>query len=163
MTPPPDENAWKRLGRLLAQRRVEIGARYRNKNLFAAERELNRRMVWSVENGVRDTYGRETLRAVEAAYMLAPGSLDRTLAGGPLEPAEEPRSSPRPVIVHSTPGAEEKFIASVLELLSPLDRQVIRDINRMTDEEGNPWTWEQKLTLLEPYVAAHGRRRTEAG
>lgn len=83
---PENEADWKRLGRLLAQRRVEVGARYKNKNLFALERELNRRMVWSVETGARDTYTADTLRDVERAYALAPGSIERTLAGGELEP-----------------------------------------------------------------------------
>jgi hypothetical protein len=101
---PENEGAWQRLGRLLAQRRIEVGARYRNKNLFAEERELNRRMVWSVETGARDTYGKDTLRAIEAAYMLAPGSVERTVAGGPLEPLPVPGGT-RPAALSPLPAA----------------------------------------------------------
>lgn len=92
--PPVDQEAWKRLGRLLADRRIQVGARYRNKNLFAEERQINRRMLWQVESGERDTYRPDTIRAIESAYELVPGSLARTLAGGALEPSGEARSGP---------------------------------------------------------------------
>jgi hypothetical protein len=84
--PPESESPWKRLGRLLGHRRTEIAARYKNKNLFARERELNRRMLWSIETGARGTYAPDTLRDIERAYVLVPGSIKRTLDGGDLEP-----------------------------------------------------------------------------
>jgi hypothetical protein len=91
--PPASESAWTRLGNLLAARRIELGARYKNKALFAREREINRRMLWNIESGTRDTYSADTLRAIESAYMLVPGSLDRVLAGGGLEPLPPPRAA----------------------------------------------------------------------
>lgn len=91
--PPENESAWARLGRLLAGRRIQLGARYKNKALFSREREINRRMLWTIESGARDTYTPDTLRAIEAAYMLAPGSLDRVLDGGELEPLPSPRAA----------------------------------------------------------------------
>jgi hypothetical protein len=93
LMPPETEGDWKRLGRLLADRRIEIAARYKNKNLFAEERQINRRMLWAIEAGVRDTYTPDTLRAIERSYMLAPGSIERTLAGGGLEPVAESRAA----------------------------------------------------------------------
>jgi hypothetical protein len=89
------ESPWERLGRLLGDRRIEIAARYKNKNLFAAEREINRRMVWSVESGARGNYEKDTLRDIERAYMLIPGSIRRTLDGGGLEP--DPPVGPAPL------------------------------------------------------------------
>lgn len=94
--PPEGKSAWERLGSLLADRRVRIAARYRNKKLFCDERGLHRRMLWSVEAAVRDTYTPDTIRVIESAYMLVPGSLDRTLAGGPLEPLPAPAAVPAP-------------------------------------------------------------------
>lgn len=105
MPPPVDMTAWQRLGRLLAARRVQVGARYKNKNLFATEREINRRMLWQVESGARDTYRPDTIRAIEAAYELVPGSLERTLAGGDLEPARAPET--QPVFPEPPTAAEE--------------------------------------------------------
>jgi hypothetical protein len=116
--PPADQEAWKRLGRLLADRRIEIGARYKNKNLFATERQINRRMLWQVESGERDTYRPDTLRAIEAAYMLAPGSLERTLAGGDLErAAAEPAVGRRPAtgpLAAVPDGADEDAVIEML-------------------------------------------------
>jgi hypothetical protein len=95
VTPPANESAWERLGSLLADRRIQIGARYRNKTLFAEERGINRRMLWAIESGVRDTYTPDTVRVIEAAYELAPGSLYRTRDGGDLEPLQ-PAATPEP-------------------------------------------------------------------
>lgn len=80
-----DQHARKRLGRLLAARRIELGARYRNKNLFAEERDINRRMLWRLESGADGNYRGDTLRGAESAYMLVPGSLDRSLESGEME------------------------------------------------------------------------------
>jgi len=139
-------------------------------------------MVWSIENGARDNYGRPTLRAVEAAYMLAPGSLDRTLAGGPLEPAEAQSPPLRPAVIRSAPGPDDDFLASVLSMLAPedraqargiaalvpllsdKDREVVRAILlRMVDGENRPWPLEQKLGAIEDYAAGVVKRRAEAG
>jgi len=68
VTPPADESAWTRLGRLLADRRIQLAARYRNKTLFSQERQIHRRMLWAIESGGRDTYTPDTIRVIEAAY-----------------------------------------------------------------------------------------------
>jgi hypothetical protein len=122
--PPENESPWHRLGRLLAQRRIELGPRYRNKNLFAEERQLNRRMVWSIETGARDTYTPDTLRAVERAYMLVPGSVERTLAGGGLEPADAgPAPLPRnPFAAVADPADEPGDDAAWAMFPDPADR-----------------------------------------
>ena len=83
--PPPA--AWTRLGQLLEQRRVELDPRYLNLTLFAEERRIDYRLTADVEHGRRTNYRRPTLRAIEVAYSLEPGSIDTALAGGELKPA----------------------------------------------------------------------------
>jgi hypothetical protein len=135
LTPPARESAWKRLGHLLADRRVQLGARYKNKTLFAEERGINRKMLWSIESGARDTYTPDTIRVIEAAYMLAPGSLDRTLAGGDPEPLAP---APRPVLVPSPPpGARSR--AEVAEWLSRADDAVIARLVAHDEVLGMIW------------------------
>jgi hypothetical protein len=91
--PPPA--TWKRLGQLLEQRRVELDPRYRNLALFAEDRDLNYRLAWDIETGRRTNYRRPTLRAIEVAYGLEPGSVDTALAGGELKAAPGARETRR--------------------------------------------------------------------
>lgn len=119
MTPPADESAWTRLGRLLADRRTQLAARYRNKTLFSQERQIHRRMLWAIESGARDTYTPDTIRAIESAYMLVPGSLRRSLNGGELEPAPgSPGAPPLRSAPDPSPGAAaspaEEILADLL-------------------------------------------------
>lgn len=143
--PPENETSWKRLGRLLAERRVQIASRYKNKNLFAEERQINRRMLWSIETGARDTYSSKTLRDIESSYMLAADSIERTLGGGELEPAPEPRAggSMRPVPAAPPGSPAEEILASLLHRY--LDDPVVQAIGaqrkrpRMVVEEILEW------------------------
>jgi hypothetical protein len=93
--PPADRTAWERLGRLLSERRTQISPRYANRRAFAADREMNWRTLHDIEQAKRDNFGPATMRAFETAYMLAPGSLARTLADGDLEPLP-PAAPPEP-------------------------------------------------------------------
>ena len=168
---PENESAWKRLGRLLAERRIEVGARYRNKNLFAEEREINRRMVWSVETGARDNYGKDTLRAIESAYALVPGSVARTVAGGPLEPLPAPQAArpfSLPPAVHrdapapaSTPeGDPDDDDAALLFPGDTRHDRLIRNIWRHSED------LDQRLDLIEvvdPKLAAALRALRDRG
>lgn len=94
-------SAWQRLGDLLVTRRVQIDPRYTSRRTFVAETHSGRqdswyRMITSVENGSRDNYSRETLAAIEIAYQLQPGSLNRALTGGELEPLQQPAAPQAP-------------------------------------------------------------------
>ena len=88
MLPPEDKAAYDRLGRLLRQRRIDLDLKYRTRTRFREERAagINERMLQDIENGSRGGYSADNKRAIEGAYELAPGSLDRTLAGGDIEP-----------------------------------------------------------------------------
>lgn len=94
---PASREDWGRVGALLIERRIGISPRYANRRAFADDTGMNWRMLYDAENGKRATFKPETVRAFEAAYRLAPGSLERTLAGGPLEPAPAPPPRPAPV------------------------------------------------------------------
>jgi len=87
---PASREDWERVGALLIDRRIEISPRYANRRVFAEETSLNWRMLHDAEHGKRATFKPETVRAFETAYRLVPGSLRRSLDGGPLEPAAEP-------------------------------------------------------------------------
>jgi hypothetical protein len=91
-----DMDAWRRLGRMLERRRVELDTRYSNLSLFAAERGLDYRMAWDVEHAARSNFRRPTITAIEVAYGWVPGSVAAVLAGGRPEPAESP-DGPAPI------------------------------------------------------------------
>ncbi len=93
--PPGDLTAWERAGPMLAARRAQLSPRYANRREFARDTGLNWRTLHDAERARRANFKDETLRAFENAYRLVPGSLDRTLAGGGLEPAPAPEP-PRP-------------------------------------------------------------------
>lgn len=153
--PTADRESWERLGRLLAARRVEISPRYASRRDFAAEcmgSPSKWRTLHDLELAKRDTFRQDTIRSFEAAYRLVPGSIERTLAGGPLEPADVPGLPPRPVLVLEGDGPEAEFVAMILGRLAPEDRAVIAYIMRMNDGEGRPWSWERKRKEIEDYV-----------
>ena len=72
---------WQRLGEALQRRRVELDPRYRNLALFARERGLNERLVSDIEHARRSGYRKGTRHALEIAYGLDAGRLDRFAAG----------------------------------------------------------------------------------
>lgn len=103
--------AWRRLGQLLEQRRVELGTRYQNRALFATERGIDYRLSYDLESGARANYRRPTLAAVEVSYGWAAGSIQDVLSGG----------EPVPLAVPGRDGAEE------WSALSAEERQIVRD------------------------------------
>jgi hypothetical protein len=120
--PPEDQSAWGHVARLLRDRRIELGARYKNKRLFSDERQLNRRMLWLAESGRPAKFEFETRRAIESAYGLAPGSFDRMLDGGDLEPsAANPAAAPAGPPPLSFPGADPADSAAAARVF-PGDR-----------------------------------------
>lgn len=85
--PADDQDARVRLGEQLTARRIEIDPRYSDRMVFAVERMGSRskwRTIYDLEHAKREHFRPDTLRALEGAYHLAPGSLDRF--DGELEP-----------------------------------------------------------------------------
>lgn len=76
--------AWERLGVLLRQRRGQLDARYRHRNVFAEEVGLKESLLADLENAKRTTFTQETLAAVEVAYGLGPGSIREALTNPSL-------------------------------------------------------------------------------
>jgi hypothetical protein len=109
-------DAWKRLGALLVQRRIELAPRYRKRTAFADDVGIKWRLLYDIERAKRDSFTAETLAAVEVAYQWQRGSVMRVLAGGDPLPwassgrrqAEPPRYSD-PALQHiwETPGTTE--------------------------------------------------------
>jgi hypothetical protein len=111
---PASREDWERVGRQLAERRVQVDARYANRRLFADETGLNWRTVYDAEYGKRATFRRETVTSFEAAYRLVPGSLARSLAGGPLEPLPSPSLAPVPPRPTAAGSPAEEILADLL-------------------------------------------------
>lgn len=112
---PASRKDWERVGPQLAERRVQIDARYANRRLFAEETGLNWRTIYDAEYGKRATFRRDTVASFETAYRLVPGSLARSLAGGPLEPLPPTSLTPVPVRLPVTPGSPaEEILADLL-------------------------------------------------
>ena len=124
--PADNHDARMRLGELLAARRVEIDPRYADRMLFAVERLGSRskwRTLFDMENAKRARFKPGTLRALEGAYRLEGGSLDRF--DGELEPlpADAPRLTAVPV--PAPPGAglgALDRIAAIYESATPAER-----------------------------------------
>lgn len=113
---PASRNDWERVGRLLADRRIQISARYANRRAFADDTGTNWRTLYDAEYGKRASFRQETVRAFETAYRLVPGSLGRTLAGGALEPlpAAPAQLRPFPVAPPAAAGSEAQEILDSL-------------------------------------------------
>jgi len=94
--PTAPAHAWKRLGALLVQRRIELAPRYRQRTVFAADVGIKWRLLHDIERAKRDSFTPETLAAVEVAYQWQPGSVARVLAGGNPAPAAAPASTAFP-------------------------------------------------------------------
>ena len=86
--------ALQRLGDLLRYRRIELNSAWQNREVFAAAHDIAVRVVNDLENSRRFNFGPGTRARIEVAYQLAPGSLQRMAAGGPLEPAGETHRPP---------------------------------------------------------------------
>jgi len=89
---------WSLLGKLLQDRRADLGYRYRT--VFAPERGINVRIVTDIENSYRpNTFLTPTLREIAQAYQVTYDSLIAVLAETadeltPEEPPAPPRAAP---------------------------------------------------------------------
>jgi hypothetical protein len=149
--PPADRTAWARLGRLLAERRVQISPRYANRRAFAADREMNWRTLHDIELAKRDNFRPDTMRAFEAAYMLAPGSLDRALAGGDLEPLPPLRAVPDHPL-----AAEDPEIAALIR-----DWPELETIWALAGADGKPYPREERIRLMKTHIDTIRRKIRE--
>lgn len=82
MAPPHSAEAWQRVGRMLKQRRVQLNQRYRIRRIFAQERGISDKTAQEIENApnYRTSFSAELVAAIETAYGIAAGSVDKALA-----------------------------------------------------------------------------------
>lgn len=141
------EEAWKRLGDLLTERRVQISPEYRNRLKFAAETGLNERLVSDLERGRRTSYRDTSLQAVEIAYQLQPGNITRALRGGGLEPSEPAvRVSPPTEAPEYRPAAVPDDRRVTVELPAGPDLSMDEAISTVEKASG-PLTKEERILV----------------
>lgn len=81
-TEPYPDHAWQRLADLLIQRRAHLDPKYRNRQAFADEKQLDYRVVSDIEKHRRTNFSAPMIASLEVAYRWAPGSIKTVLAGG---------------------------------------------------------------------------------
>jgi hypothetical protein len=118
------KDAWERLGRLLARRRVELDPAYRSRQKFVEATGLNERLVADLENARRTSYRDTTVYAVENAYKVVSGSLTRALEGGPLAPQPEQTGDPQGMPGFAIPPDLEMPPGIDLSSLPPVERHL---------------------------------------
>lgn len=103
--------AWGRLGDALIQRRIDL--HYRTRRAFCDARQIDYRVAFDIEKARRVNFGRATLLDIARAYAVTPESMERTLRGGALEPADAPACRPEPSgRLQLRPGTGGQFTTS---------------------------------------------------
>lgn len=115
-----DNDVWARLGRAVAERRLELGLSVRAAAMIA---EINRATWGTLEEGDR-RLSRHLWKGVEGALNWAPGSVSRILAGG--DPTTLPDDHPEVV----APALPPDF-----DLSAEIDRIKRLDISARTKLE----------------------------
>lgn len=115
------QEPWRRLGRLLVQRREDLGYR-RAVGFVRANGLKHRRIIDDLEKGRRDNYFGSTLADAERLYGWMPGSIAAVLVGGDPTPIDEriPEPSLRKRIlgVLDLPVSEAAKLQVIRELVS---------------------------------------------
>ncbi len=134
--------AWERLGRLLIERRARLNPRYAIRKVFAEEASLNLGLIRDIETAQRDTFTPASIAAVERAYQLAPGAIEKALAGGELEKAPEPAGMPS--LTMQVQGRVESALpddelrATLVEVARRLSVDELRAVLREKEYGGQP-------------------------
>lgn len=105
-------DAWARLGRALELRRGRLGYGHGDRSRFvrATGGRLSAKTIARLERGERPYYPAVTLAKAEEMYRLAPGSIERFLAGGRL------RAAAGGTVTGLTPD-EERTVRAFVEVL----------------------------------------------
>lgn len=146
--PTPDD--WNRLGELLKRRRVLVDRRYRKRELFAEERNVNLRLVSDIETARRANFTLASLLDLEDAYELAQGNIEEILAGGELRPRDGRAPAP------SQDGQPEQAVPDG----EPEEKLTLTELRRQAAELLE--TIDAKLAELEDPPRANGGERRSA-
>jgi hypothetical protein len=129
---PASPADWEELSLLLKARRAELDPRYGNLRLFCAERGINYRVAWDIENHRRENFSRAILLEVDDAYGWVPKSASAFLEAGT-----------RPVGAPGTPATGDDRPPLVLQHWANTDVQALWLL-------GIPVA--QRLSLVETYL-----------
>lgn len=124
----PTDTDWARLGTLLIRRRVEMDRRYRNRRVFVKERGIKYDVAIDVELKRRTNFEPTTKAVIESAYGLAPGSLDKALAGGDLVTEEQAAQATAPEAAPQDP--ELAYITDAWPRLDESERRMLASVVR---------------------------------
>lgn len=103
-----EEQAWKRLGSLIIDRRVALGMKT-SKSLAEAA-GVTPRLIGDLENGRRSSYAAATKAAIEQALQWQAGTVESILAGGqPTEPASPNPLSSDPTVMEAIDRARNRI------------------------------------------------------
>lgn len=73
---PPDES-WQRLGRALIARRLDLNPKYKSREVFARDTDMDYRVLFDIENARRTNFGAMTIARIERAYELQNGAIEK--------------------------------------------------------------------------------------
>lgn len=146
-TYPPE--AWRRLGKLLEQRRGQLGYGFRQREQFLRDRggpPPSLKTLARLERGERTAYPDSTVTLLESLYGYEPGSFEAVLRGG--EPVTRPVAAAPggTVIPMSLGGDEETVVRTIVDLPSP---------------SGGLVSWETRREMLRSLLDINDRRRAE--
>lgn len=121
----PSPADWKRLGEQLTRRRVELDSRYSNRTAFSAERGIDYRLAYDIEEARRSNFRPATLMAVAVAYAVTTESVHAALRGGDLDPVSGSRLSAVPPLPGLPDAGEVADEVIVLLLTAHPDREFL--------------------------------------
>jgi hypothetical protein len=144
-----------RLAQLMDSRRLELGLKWTE----VAERAgagVSAETLRAIRRG-EQTPRPLTRAAIDRALQWAPGSTDRIISE-PEGPDPLPASTPpipSPITIADLPDPASDEDQRLVELLltrggtlSALDREMLDDIMRMTDRDGNPRPWPYRRDMM---------------
>lgn len=125
-----DRETWRRLGRYLQARRVQLDANWVQRDQFVIDNGLKRqhRSIADLETGRRTNYTAATLGLIERAYRLPAGAIDAYIHDGRPLPTDGGTGPER----EEGPSDEEKaarawIAAHPVEAMREVMRAAMRD------------------------------------
>lgn len=126
MSPSATPAMWQRLGELLVRRRVELDPRYQNRTVFTAERGLDYRLAYDIEEARRTNFRKTTLAGIAVAYAVTLDSLYNALQGGELEAASS-QGLARPPVLRPVASPPSSLHISADDSDAEIERKIAGD------------------------------------
>lgn len=133
----PDD--WKRLGKQLVARRVDLENAWSNRRRFTDDNGVDYRVVYDIEKARRDNFSPSMIRRLEKAYKLRAGAIAAVLDGEDMDDwmigAHGRGSFSRHTQIHTRSvedGEFEVFLAEAVDALAQLSPQQREEAERTT-------------------------------